>query len=48
MLSVGEKKWREIIKDRQRRIETAANRGEIKNIIVAEPTSPIRLVCQEK
>ena len=44
----GEKRLRERISERQRRIETAANRGEMRNIMVAVPTRPTRLVCHEK
>jgi hypothetical protein len=44
----GEKKLRARMRERQRRMDTAANRGEMKNIMVEVPTRPTRLVCQEK
>ena len=34
--------------DKQRRMDTAANIGEMKNIMVEVPISPTKLVCQEK
>ena len=36
------------IRDRQRRIATAAKRGDMKNIMAEVPIMPTRLVCQEK
>ena len=44
----GENRFRDRIRERQRRMETAANSGEMRNIMVAVPTRPTRLVCQEK
>ena len=44
----GEKKLRARMRERQRRMETAAKRGEMKNIIEEVPRSPTREVCQEK
>ena len=45
---VGEKKLRARMRERQSRMETAAKRGEMKNIMVEVPMSPTKLVCQEK
>ena len=47
-LRAGEKKLRASMSERQRRIATAANTGEIRNIITLVPASPTRLVCHEK
>ena len=44
----GEKKLSARIRERQSRIATAANIGEMKNIMVVVPMRPTRLVCQEK
>ena len=44
----GEKKLRARIRERQRRIETAAKSGEMKNIMVEVPMRPTKLVCHEK
>ena len=44
----GEKKLRAKMRERQSRMETAAKRGEMKNIMVEVPMRPTRLVCQEK
>ena len=39
----GEKKLMARMMERQRRMETAANRGEMKNIMVEVPIRPTRL-----
>ena len=44
----GEKRFRERMRERQRRMETAAKSGEMRNIMAEVPTSPTRLVCHEK
>ena len=47
-LRAGEKKLRARMRERQRRMATAANTGEMRNIITLVPVSPTRLVCHEK
>jgi hypothetical protein len=47
-LRAGEKKLRASMSERQSRMATAANTGEIRNIITLVPASPTRLVCHEK
>ena len=44
----GEKKLRARTRDRHNNMATAANIGEIRNIITVVPVRPTRLVCHEK
>ena len=44
----GEKMLSARMRDKQRRIATAAKRGEMRNIMVEVPINPTKLVCQEK
>ena len=44
----GEKKLSARIRERHNRIATAANSGEMRNIMTEVPMSPTKLVCQEK
>lgn len=44
----GEKILRARIRERHRSMETAANSGDMRNIMVDVPISPTRLVCHEK
>ena len=44
----GERKFKARMRERQSRIATAANIGEIKNIMIDVPINPTRLVCHEK
>ena len=45
---MGEKKLRAKTRDKQRRMATAANSGDTRNIIEEVPIRPTRLVCHEK
>ena len=47
-LLAGEKKLSPRMMERQRRMASAANIGDTKNIITDVPANPIRLVCHEK
>ena len=44
----GDRKLRARMRERQSKIATAANIGEIRNIMIEVPNNPTRLVCQEK